>query len=208
MIDSLSSTVKPDLQAALLSQYKLTARSFAVATFHRPSNVDSKKSMEAICELLLWLAQRTAVLFPAHPRTLKQLERWKFDAVLRENKNICLVPALRYTEFVNLVAASALVLTDSGGIQEETTWLGIPCFTFRDTTERPVTIRDGTNCLVNLYDVRSRLDVCLNHLASNAEPRRTRIPLWDGQAAFRCAAALNRWWTADLARSRRRLDQA
>jgi UDP-N-acetylglucosamine 2-epimerase (non-hydrolysing) len=208
MIDSLSSTVKPDLQATLLSQYKLTARSFAVATFHRPSNVDSKKSMEAICELLLWLAQRTAVLFPAHPRTLKQLERWKFDAVLRENKNICLVPALRYAEFVNLVAASALVLTDSGGIQEETTWLGIPCFTFRDTTERPVTIRDGTNCLVNLYDVRSRLDVCLNHLASNAEPRRTRIPLWDGQTAFRCAAALNRWWTADLARSRRRLDQA
>lgn len=208
MIDSLSSTVKSELRAELLTQYKLTARSFAVATFHRPSNVDSKKSIEAICDLLLWLAQRTVVLFPAHPRTLKQLERWKFDTRLRENRNIRLVPALRYAEFVNLVAASALVLTDSGGIQEETTWLGIPCFTFRDTTERPVTIRDGTNCLVNIYDVRSRLEVCLNRLAKNAEPSRTRIPLWDGQTAFRCAAALNRWWTADQARNRRRLDQA
>lgn len=194
MIDSLHSTVKSDIQAGLLADYGLTARSFAVATFHRPSNVDTKKSIEAICDLLLWLAHRIVVLFPAHPRTIRHLESWSLDARLREHENIRLVPALRYAAFVNLVAASALVLTDSGGIQEETTWLGIPCFTFRDTTERPVTIRDGTNCLVNAYDVRDRLGACLERLANGAVKTSTRIPLWDGATAFRCAAVLNRWW--------------
>ena len=206
MIDSLCSSLRADLQTKLLEHHKLTAKSFAVATFHRPSNVDSKKSIEGICELLVWLAERIVVLFPAHPRTFKHLERWKLDARLRENKNICLVPALRYSEFVNLVAASALVLTDSGGIQEETTWLGIPCFTLRDTTERPVTIRDGTNCLVNVYDVRNRLEACLGHLATDIAPSQTRIPLWDGKTAFRCASALNRWWTTGQTRAQRRID--
>ena len=204
MIDSLKSTVDADQQAALIAEHGLSAGNFAVVTFHRPSNVDEKKPLEEICDLLTWLGERIPVFFPAHPRTLLQLDRWKLSQRLSNNPAIRLVPALRYASFVNLVAASAFVLTDSGGIQEETTWLGVPCLTFRDTTERPVTIRAGTNCLVNAYDVHARLEEALANHAAGKRPRPAEIPLWDGATAFRCAAVLGRWWHERL----RHLDPA
>lgn len=198
MIDSLKDTVKPALQAEMLATHALTAKAFAVATFHRPSNVDAKKPLERICDLLTWLGERIPVFFPAHPRTLKQLQHFKLDAKLHDNPAIQVVPALRYASFVNLVAASAFVLTDSGGIQEETTWLGVPCLTFRDTTERPVTVRAGTNSLVNEFDIHAQLERVLADLARGAPHAPANIPLWDGATAFRCAAVLYRWWLQRL----------
>lgn len=193
MIDSLVSTLAPDVQRPLLEEHGLERDRYAVATFHRPSNVDSPAALATICDLLCWLADRTKVLFPAHPRTMKQLELTGLVERLKGHPSVRLVPALRYASFVNLVAASTLVLTDSGGIQEETTFMGVPCLTFRDTTERPVTIRAGTNILVNEFDVRARVEQVLAGTRF-AKGDGATIPLWDGATAYRCAAILNRWW--------------
>lgn len=194
MIDSLQGVLDAGLQARLLSEYGLTARKYAVATFHRPANVDTAEALGRLSDLLTWLAERIPVFFPAHPRTARELEQSGLDAVLRAAPGVIMTPALRYSSFINLVAASAFVLTDSGGIQEETSYLGIPCLTLRDTTERPITLRLGTNSLANVFDVRIRLENLLAQLDLDSEPRPASIPLWDGAAAYRCAAFLSRWW--------------
>lgn len=194
MIDSLQGALDAGLQARLLAEYGLARRKYAVATFHRPSNVDTLEALSMICELLTWLAKRMPVLFPAHPRTARELEKSGLATSLHKAPGMKMVPALRYSSFVNLVAASAFVLTDSGGIQEEASYLGIPCLTFRDTTERPITVRLGTNSLVNAFDVRARLESLLARPDADNEPRPASIPLWDGATAYRCAAVLRRWW--------------
>ncbi|MBO9689002.1 MAG: UDP-N-acetylglucosamine 2-epimerase, partial [Mitsuaria chitosanitabida] len=163
---------------------------FGVVTLHRPANVDEPRQLAALMDALGQLAARLPLLFPVHPRT-----RARLDAMgLRPAAGLFLLPPLPYQPFLSLWRRAALVLTDSGGLQEETTALGIPCLTVRDNTERPVTVDLGTNLLAGTDPARvlalasQRLDALEAAPAGGAPVRRP--PLWDGQAASRIVARL------------------
>ena len=194
MIDALVSTVDESLQRRLETEYGIRRGQFALATFHRPSNVDDGDSLAVVVDLLEDLAARLPLLLPLHPRTELALQRHGLRCRLAGNDRVRDVPAIRYGAFVNLVAMSRLVLTDSGGTQEEASFLGVPCLTYRDTTERPATIRLGTNTLVNRYDVGDAIESALR-AGSHAHEVRLPIPLWDGKTAYRIAASLCLWWS-------------
>ena len=153
---------------------------YVVVTLHRPALVDGPLLAEAV-EALGRLARELPVVFPVHPRTRHALERLGI-----ETAGLTLLPPVGYVEFLSLVAGAAAVVTDSGGIQEETTYLGVPCFTLRDNTERPVTIELGTNTLLGLAPQRMAEVPALL-----CEPREHRVPPgWDGYAAERIRAVL------------------
>jgi UDP-N-acetylglucosamine 2-epimerase (non-hydrolysing) len=155
---------------------------FVLVTLHRPALVDGPLLAETM-EQLTSLARQMPVVFPVHPRTRKMMERAR-----AEHPGLLLSEPLGYVDFLSLLADAGAVLTDSGGIQEETTFLGIPCFTLRDNTERPVTIRAGTNTLLGLDPAAiATIPAALAERASgNSEPP----PLWDGRAAERIAAVI------------------
>ncbi len=155
------------------------AADYGVVTLHRPSNVDSEKSLRPIMEALSRIAVSLPLIFPVHPRTRGNLER--FDIPLHEN--IHLTTPLSYMDFLNLWKDARVVLTDSGGIQEETTALGVPCITIRENTERPITVSEGTNVLVGTDPARI---VAEAEKVLRGEGKAGRVPeLWDGQAARR-----------------------
>jgi len=164
---------------------------FALLTLHRPSNVDDRATLKRILEGLGRIGQEVPILFPAHPRTIKMMR--EFGARAEEVPGLRIVAPLGYLDFLHLQKRAALVLTDSGGIQEEASILGVPCLTLRENTERPVTVRHGTNRLVG-SDTRAIAREGLRALRMG-RTRRRRIPLWDGRAAVRIAdvfAALHR----------------
>jgi UDP-N-acetylglucosamine 2-epimerase (non-hydrolysing) len=166
----------------------LTDRNFAVLTLHRPSNVDNRLKIAGILDALRDIANRIPIVFPAHPRTLGRLREFGLLASLEAEENIRVTDPLSYLPFLGLVSRSRLVLTDSGGIQEETTVLGIPCLTLRSNTERPVTCEVGTNVLVGSDPQAIRLAA---FSALNGGCRRSHIPeKWDGRAAERIVAVL------------------
>ena len=157
---------------------------FVLATLHRPATVDDPAVLGEVLRVLAEVSRRTPVVFPAHPRT-----RARLKACGAAVGGVRLAPPLRYLDFLALEKAAAVVVTDSGGVQEETTWLGVPCLTFRDGTERPVTVTVGTNTVVGRDPGRLR-DAIEAGLAGGA-PRRGRRPdLWDGRAAERIARVL------------------
>jgi UDP-N-acetylglucosamine 2-epimerase (non-hydrolysing) len=160
---------------------------YAVVTLHRPSNVDDGEKLESIISTLADISRELPILFSVHPRTKEKL-----DVILKryQDNNIKLLPPLGYIEFINLVKRSTMVITDSGGIQEETTFLGVPCLTLRENTERPITISLGTNTLIGDDFVLLRKNVA-NIL--NGNYKKGKIPdLWDGHAAERIAEVLAR----------------
>jgi UDP-N-acetylglucosamine 2-epimerase (non-hydrolysing) len=157
---------------------------YVVVTLHRPALVDGPLLAEAITQLAA-LSREIPVVFPIHPRTLAAVQAQRLDASAPEFK---LVDPVGYLEFLSLVAESAAVLTDSGGIQEETTYLGVPCFTLRDNTERPVTVELGTNTLLGLRPERIAELPELINAARNGSP--SVPPQWDGKAAERVADVL------------------
>jgi len=169
---------------------------YAVLTLHRPSNVDDPGTLSNFLEALETLARHIPIVFPVHPRVKQQLLRQGYGSVLRSDspeplrKGIAYVDPLGYLDFVALVSRARLVLTDSGGIQEEATVLGVPCLTLRDTTERPVTVTHGTNRLIGNTPGRI-LDEALRTLAQPPQ-RRVAPPLWDGHAAERIVEILDR----------------
>jgi len=168
---------------------------YAVVTLHRPSNVDTEAALRPLVTQLLASAAHLKLVFAVHPRTRKRLEDFGLLGTLEAAPGIILTAPLGYLQFMNLVCGAAAVVTDSGGVQEETTYLGIPCLTLRENTERPVTISQGTNRLVPTPALAA-------HLASVVEgrwPKGTRPALWDGHAAERCVASLRR--RAGLART-------
>lgn len=183
MIDSLRRHL-PQAQAANLpAKLGLEPRTYGVITLHRPANVDDAAALEDILEALAGISSELPLVFPVHPRTRARLqgsEAWK-------RGRIRLLDPLSYIEFLSLMTGSAAVFTDSGGIQEETTVLGIPCFTLRDNTERPITIEQGTNVLAG-----TRKETILAAWRSHGLARpNARVPdLWDGQAAARCRQAI------------------
>ena len=179
MIDSLVKMLPKARQRSTLRDLGLSPKHFFLATLHRPSNVDDPPVLREIWSALVDLAARMPVVFPVHPRTRARIAGL---ALQPPPANLRLVEPLAYLDFVALMENAALVLTDSGGVQEETTYLGVPCLTVRRNTERPATITEGTNLLVAsrhdaLVAAASR---ALQHTITSRRP-----PLWDGQTAAR-----------------------
>jgi UDP-N-acetylglucosamine 2-epimerase (non-hydrolysing) len=182
MIDTLVALEERFRAAGTASQLGVEPGSYALVTLHRPALVDGPLLGETVAQLAA-LAQRMPVVFPVHPRTRKMME-----GLEPEHPGLNLIEPLGYLDFLSLLADAGAVLTDSGGIQEETTYLGVPCFTLRDNTERPVTITSGTNTLLGLDPAAiSRIPVLL---AEGRELPSEPPPLWDGRAAERIADAI------------------
>jgi UDP-N-acetylglucosamine 2-epimerase (non-hydrolysing) len=186
MIDSLLRFVN-DARSAPLPE-GLSDRGFCVLTLHRPSNVDNPSKLAGILDAVIDISGAVPIVFPVHPRTLGRLKEFGLLAALEAHRNFRITEPLSYLPFLGLVSRSQLVLTDSGGIQEETTVLGIPCLTLRSNTERPITCEVGTNVLVGSDPQAIRYAA---FAALNEGPRNSRIPeKWDGRAAERIVAIL------------------
>ena len=183
MIDSLLHAMDRARGLDTLDRFGLKPQGFFLATLHRPSNVDDRNQLEEILWALRTLAEEIPVLLPLHPRTFARIEEFGLDT-----GRIQLTQPLGYHEILQLQEQARLVLTDSGGIQEETTVLGVPCLTLRSTTERPITVREGTNMLVA---ERTRSQILAAVDRALAQPPRSQRPEgWDGQAAKRIVMAI------------------
>ncbi len=203
MIDTLLKHLKKAEQSLILDKLglvqrdnPLSVRPYALMTMHRPSNVDNRKIFHNILEALHDISEILPIVFPIHPRTANQVERFGFKAIFKEiennsgghvmDKGIYCIEPQGYLDFLSLLSSSKLVLTDSGGIQEETTVLGVPCVTLRNNTERPVTVVNGTNIIAGTDSEEikqaafSQLDKAKKTGLSTQLP-----PLWDGKAAER-----------------------
>ncbi|HEY8562363.1 MAG TPA: UDP-N-acetylglucosamine 2-epimerase (non-hydrolyzing) [Pyrinomonadaceae bacterium] len=188
MIDSLFYNLEKSKQSKARENLGLTGEDYAVLTLHRPSNVDEREVFAGLLDALGSISQKLPVIFPVHPRTRANIEKFGLAEKI-ENSNIRLVEPLGYLDFLNLYSAARLVLTDSGGLQEETTALGIPCLTLRKNTERPITVELGTNRLVGTNSAEIRR--AASEILENPANRPARIPpLWDGHAAERICDAL------------------
>jgi UDP-N-acetylglucosamine 2-epimerase (non-hydrolysing) len=183
MIDTLVAHRDQALARAAWTDFELVAREYVLVTLHRPSLVDVEELLVATFEALEELATQVPVLFPAHPRTTARLSAAGWSPC-----RVRLTGPLGYLDFLSLETRALAVLTDSGGVQEETTALGVPCFTLRDSTERPVTVELGTNTLLGLAPERLHEVV---PLARRVTEHRLP-PLWDGHAGERAAAAIER----------------
>jgi UDP-N-acetylglucosamine 2-epimerase (non-hydrolysing) len=181
MIDTLNANLSRALGSDALSRHGLTAGGYGLVTLHRPGNVDTPATLAALMDALGEVASMVPLVMPVHPRTAHRLVA---DAV---PPGLRLVPPAGYLDFIALQASARLVLTDSGGVQEETTALGVPCLTLRDNTERPITVEQGTNILVG-RDAANIVATAKRVLDS--PPRARRPTLWDGHAAERIADAL------------------
>lgn len=181
MIDSLEAHYDLIESCSITKDMGLTHGNYILATFHRPHNVDDKDGLEELMHALGRLANNRILVFPVHPRTRKNIQEYGLATDL--SNNLILTQPLGYIEFLSLMRYAELVITDSGGIQEETTYLGVQCITVRKNTERPVTIDVGTNHLVGT-DLEKVEKIALDILGGTTKPG--RIPeLWDGKAAKR-----------------------
>jgi UDP-N-acetylglucosamine 2-epimerase (non-hydrolysing) len=188
MIDSLFSNLERARESNIKTQLGLSERQYAVLTLHRPSNVDNRETFERILAALESISDSLPIVFPVHPRTRKTLSEFGLTDRFSSRKNLRLVEPLGYLDFLNLYSTARLVLTDSGGIQEETTALGVPCLTLRENTERPITVEMGTNVVVGTDTQRivSEATAILNGQLKDAR----QPPLWDGHTAERILAEL------------------
>jgi UDP-N-acetylglucosamine 2-epimerase (non-hydrolysing) len=197
MIDSLLASrpharnARETLQAGGADPLLLThANGYGVVTLHRPSNVDQPETLRALLVVLGEVATQLPLIFALHPRTRSNIERFNLSGLIDPEK-MALLPPQGYLEMLGLMSGATLVLTDSGGLQEETTALGVPCLTLRENTERPITVDQGTNILVGV-DHTAILGGINDILAGQG--KRGRVPeLWDGRAAERIAADLWQW---------------
>src|SRR6185369_7923942 len=188
MIDTLLRNMDRAKGSRILESLNLKPGQFCAMTLHRPSNVDDKETLSGIMDAIENIAERLPIVFPVHPRTRDRLDQFGLGERVRRQASIVLTEPLGYLDFLRLYSNSRLVLTDSGGIQEETTVLGIPCLTLRENTERPITISEGTNQLVgNNPESITRAALAVLEQAS----RPARVPeLWDGHAAIRIVDAI------------------
>ncbi len=187
MIDSfemMRTAIEADGTQARLG---LQPGNYAVVTLHRPSNVDVAESLEELVAQLLRVSRDLHLVFAVHPRTRKRLAEFGLMDRLQSGR-ILLTDPLPYVPFMNLVRSARAVITDSGGVQEESTYLGIPCLTLRENTERPITVTEGTNRLVKASELYEQVTKVL----AGQWPTGRRPELWDGRTADRCVAALRR----------------
>ncbi len=181
MIDSLKYFLTKTDSKKTLSDFNVEKNKYVLVTMHRPTNVDSQNQLEAIVNMLNSIAGKFKVIFPVHPRTRKNLDSFLLSD--RINQNVILTEPIGYLNFISLLQNCSLAITDSGGIQEETTYLGVQCITTRSSTERPVTIDLGTNHLVGA-DFKKAEETALKILTGNIKTG--SVPeLWDGNAAER-----------------------
>lgn len=195
MIDSLEASRRLWMQSDILPRLHLTKGQYGVLTLHRPANVDHPNVLRGLVRALAEVSEECPIVFPVHPRTRKALEAVTgFDHVLhlgaspRQGKGIHCLDPIGYVDFMALVANARLVLTDSGGIQEETTVLGVPCLTLRENTERPVTVTHGTNRVIG--STPNRITDEVGRILHSPVPTPVPPPLWDGHASERIVAAL------------------
>lgn len=187
MIDSLERHLERARGSDTLSRLGLDGQQYGLVTLHRPSNVDDPDVLAGVLGALADVAREVPLVFPAHPRTVKMIHHFG----LAHADGVWMIEPVGYIDFLRLMADARIVLTDSGGIQEETTVLGVPCLTIRENTERPITIEMGTNRLVGSDPDRIRSEA----LASLKGPRPAvvRPPLWDGKAGERIAGVIAAW---------------
>ena len=192
MIDTLLSHLERAVPAAR-TLGSVPPRGYAVVTLHRPSNVDDPEIFRALLQTLGQVAERLDVVFPIHPRTRATAERFGFAGLL-ERPGMRLLPPQGYLEMLGLTRDATVMLTDSGGLQEETTALGVPCVTLRDNTERPITLSEGTNTLTG--PVPEKILQCVADILATGGKRGCVPEYWDGKAAARIAATLRGWLDA------------
>ncbi|MBR9979071.1 MAG: UDP-N-acetylglucosamine 2-epimerase (non-hydrolyzing) [Bacteroidetes bacterium] len=188
MIDSLKYYREKAAKSPILASFDVLPKTFTLVTLHRPSNVDVKENLERILTLFETLQDQTRFIFPVHPRTHARIDEFGLRERFNAIDTLTLCDPVGYLDFLKLMDNAALILTDSGGIQEESTWLRIPCITLRESTERPVTAEIGTNEVVGL---NIPLAVEKSRAALNGNGKRGTIPeLWDGRAAERIVEIL------------------
>jgi UDP-N-acetylglucosamine 2-epimerase (non-hydrolysing) len=189
MIDSLEMLRSKIESKNIYAAFGLQAREYGMVTLHRPSNVDDPVILKKLCTVLGEIAQDVPLIFPMHPRTRKNMAENSLLGTMEKLKHIWLPEPMSYVDFMNLVFNSLFVITDSGGIQEETSYLGIPCLTVRENTERPITISHGTNQLCGWDDLRMKTA----QIARSHERHPCQIELWDGKTAGRIVAFLREY---------------
>ena len=188
MIDSFEMLRDSIERADTAAEFGLTPGEYALVTLHRPSNVDESETLQPIVDALVAAAEALPIVFVAHPRTIKGLEKYSLKNRLANHANINVREPIPYLRFMSLVTGARVVITDSGGLQEETTYLGIPCLTLRENTERPVTVTMGTNKLIDADSLAENLGTILDGKWRAGE----RPPLWDGKTAERAVECLKR----------------
>ncbi|HEX8919987.1 MAG TPA: UDP-N-acetylglucosamine 2-epimerase (non-hydrolyzing) [Pyrinomonadaceae bacterium] len=193
MIDSLFTQLTRAADSTVREDLGIEGKDYAALTLHRPSNVDNPRTFSSILSALAEISRRVPVIFPVHPRTRARLAEFGFTDLVERTPNLRLIEPLGYLDFLRLYSGARLVLTDSGGIQEETTALGIPCLTLRENTERPITVSLGTNQVVGTDTERiTRAALAaLDKQTDKEESQPPRVPpLWDGHTADRILDAL------------------
>jgi UDP-N-acetylglucosamine 2-epimerase (non-hydrolysing) len=191
MIDSFE-MLRARIEAADTARRLQLSGPFAVVTLHRPSNVDERGSLAELAQTLVRLTDELEVVFAVHPRTRRRLEEFALLDALTAARGLRLTEPLSYIDFMSLIMRCAIAITDSGGVQEETTYLSIPCVTLRENTERPITVTAGTNRLLKSADLLAAAREAL----AGKWPKGRPPPLWDGRTAARAARSLARWLAA------------
>jgi UDP-N-acetylglucosamine 2-epimerase (non-hydrolysing) len=190
MIDSLEIMREKIEREETLKNLHLSRRKFAVVTLHRPSNVDAPAMLKNLSEALVDVSEMIPLVFPVHPRTRKNIDKAGLSDCLANTRNLLLLEPLSYRRFMNLVFNCRLAITDSGGIQEETTYLGVSCLTLRSNTERPITLTRGTNQLCEIEELASKVKSVL----SMPEKPLPKIELWDGCTAARIVQSIQEYF--------------
>jgi len=190
MIDSLLAFKARAQALPTLQRMGLTPRGYAVCTMHRPSNVDDAETFAALLNALAEISKKAPVVFPVHPRTRRMISDGNLEANLTRYPDLRLIDPMGYLEFLSLTSQAALILTDSGGLQEEATALNVPCLTLRENTERPITVTVGTNEIVGTNPQRIKAEALK---ALNGHGKTGRLPdRWDGRSAVRIAEVFER----------------
>jgi len=188
MIDSLVKHLAAARSSRAAVELGVAGKDYAVLTLHRPTNVDDRETLSRILGALAEISQRLPVIFPVHPRTRKTIADFGLEAQIAKH-GVRMIAPMAYLDFLNLYSGARLVLTDSGGLQEETTFLGIPCLTLRENTERPITVELGTNKIVG-NDRHKILAAAMSVLDDTSTKAHRVPPLWDGHTAERILSAL------------------
>jgi len=191
MIDSLEKHLEIARESDILSKLSLVERGYAVMTLHRPSNVDDTKTLSRIISAITEIQLKVPVVFPVHPRTRKGLMTEPIRSKVESAERLILLEPQGYLDFLKLLLSSCLILTDSGGIQEEATVLGVPCLTLRENTERPVTVTCGTNTIVGTDSEKIAGEA--RKVLSGRGKQGSVPPLWDGKASSRIVLVIENW---------------